>query len=379
MNPQSKIFTDKRSKNAIRIFTHYDFDLVSSAEKADLLWVRKESKQYAKSLQPFQLLNHFIHENILTNKGHITEALKHYEKNHIYSTDKSISMHDFFPETYCLNDTKEQHAFMQQQPQTEDPENTWIYKPGGNSRGRGIQILWQTRQLAANNFYPPGHYDDDANRVIQRYLKNPLLIHNRKFDIRVYWLLASIDPLLVLLYPQGKVRLTAMPYKNEDFDNPLVHMTNYYQQKMHPEFDSSLRYKWSYSELDQYLYEANITELGFCQNQLMPKIRQYIAHVVQAGKSRLLQDYPKQGDCFGVYGADFLVDENLQPFMTEIQKGPGLRMGDPVEQNIIPYMLHQAINIVLNIRKRRMTEKTLTTLHTTVGDYQWVINEAEKK
>ena len=47
----------------------------------------------------------------------------------------------------------------------------------------------------------------------------------------MYWLIASLNPLLVLMYPEGTVRLTTKKFKLSHLDDPLIHITNLYQQK----------------------------------------------------------------------------------------------------------------------------------------------------
>ena len=42
--------------------------------------------------------------------------------------------------------------------------------------------------------------------LIQKYIQNPFLIKNHKFDMRLYVLITSFDPLTVYLYGDGLVR-----------------------------------------------------------------------------------------------------------------------------------------------------------------------------
>eukprot|EP00959_Pyramimonas_sp_CCMP1952_P393504 8245228-Pyramimonas_sp.AAC.1 len=99
--------------------------------------------------------------------------------------------------------------------------NCWVLKPAGKSRGRGIRIynqasartkylLKQSNQRAqADAGFLIGwwvqldlimHYigeetPEDQFWVAQKYMENPLLVFNRKFDIRQWVLVTDWNPL----------------------------------------------------------------------------------------------------------------------------------------------------------------------------------------
>jgi hypothetical protein len=66
--------------------------------------------------------------------------------------------------------------------------NIWIVKPGENSnRGNGIRIcstIEEIRELSVNNSH---------TLIVQQYLDRPLLYQKRKFDIRCYIIISSIN------------------------------------------------------------------------------------------------------------------------------------------------------------------------------------------
>jgi hypothetical protein len=43
--------------------------------------------------------------------------------------------------------------------------------------------------------------------VAQRYITNPLLIDGLKFDLRIYVLVAGIDPLRLFMYKEGIIKI----------------------------------------------------------------------------------------------------------------------------------------------------------------------------
>ena len=52
--------------------------------------------------------------------------------------------------------------------------------------------------------------------IVQKYIKNPCLINNRKFDIRYFMLVACCKPFLVLTNP-GYLRISLEEYQTTGF------------------------------------------------------------------------------------------------------------------------------------------------------------------
>jgi tubulin polyglutamylase TTLL6/13 len=67
--------------------------------------------------------------------------------------------------------------------------------------------------------------------VVQQYLKNPCLINQYKFDLRIYVLVTSCDPLSVFIYKDGLARFATEKYKPVNNPNKkknnYMHLTNY--------------------------------------------------------------------------------------------------------------------------------------------------------
>ena len=69
----------------------------------------------------------------------------------------------------------------------------------------------------------------DVNQsIIQKYIANPLLINGFKFDMRLYVLLTSIDPLMIYIYRDGLSRFATEPYHTDSLGikNNCIHLTN---------------------------------------------------------------------------------------------------------------------------------------------------------
>jgi hypothetical protein len=112
--------------------------------------------------------------------------------------------------------------------------NVWICKPCYNSRGLGIYCFNQKSEII-HTFAKKA----PTPKVVQKYIERPLLLRGigagseelRKFDIRQWVLVTSIEPLKVYIYKDAYLRICGQHYDIEHFHDPLRHLSNYSLQK----------------------------------------------------------------------------------------------------------------------------------------------------
>ena len=90
----------------------------------------------------------------------------------------------------------------------EQSQNLWIVKPSAKSRGRGIQTFGDVGKLLDYVEVGDGR-GSGALWVVQKYIENPLLIANRKFDMRQWVLVTDWNPLTIYFYNENYVRFSA--------------------------------------------------------------------------------------------------------------------------------------------------------------------------
>lgn len=76
---------------------------------------------------------------------------------------------------------------------------TWIIKPPTSGRGQGVKVINQWWEI------PKWH-----SVIVQRYISRPRLINGSKFDLRVYVLLTSVNPLRCYIYKEGLARFASV-------------------------------------------------------------------------------------------------------------------------------------------------------------------------
>ena len=75
--------------------------------------------------------------------------------------------------------------------------------------------------------------------VVQQYIADPLLVDKKKFDLRLYVLISSVEPFIAYLNMEGMARFCTEDYETptqENLKNMFMHLTNYSLNKESPNF-----------------------------------------------------------------------------------------------------------------------------------------------
>ncbi len=126
-----------------------------------------------------------------------------------------------------------------------------ICKPDHMSQGKGIFLTHDIDSIPL-----------EEPTVVQEYLNTPYLIDGLKFDMRIYVLIMSSDPLKIFLHKEGLVRFATQPYQplnitadKEVMNNMFVHLTSYALNK------ENLSFKQATSVDDDQGHKRSITSL----------------------------------------------------------------------------------------------------------------------
>ena len=97
--------------------------------------------------------------------------------------------------TYIFPQDEEEFELDRKSQEALEDNTLWIFKPSASSCGKGIRILDRETPIPQNK----------KGFVISEYIANPHLIDGLKYDLRVYALVSSFDPLIVYVYEEGLV------------------------------------------------------------------------------------------------------------------------------------------------------------------------------
>lgn len=88
------------------------------------------------------------------------------------------------------------------------PKFTFICKPNSGKGGEGIFLVDNFKQIP-KNMWSESHSD----LLVQRYIKTPILIEKKKFDLRLYVLIKGFDPIQAYLCDEGLGRFCTEDYR----------------------------------------------------------------------------------------------------------------------------------------------------------------------
>ncbi|XP_048727634.2 probable tubulin polyglutamylase TTLL9 isoform X7 [Ostrea edulis] len=292
-------------------------------------------------LYEHQKILHFRNHYELTRKNLMVKNLKRLKKQTEREQGKAEGLSfEFFPTTYEL--PSEYHIFVEEFKK--NPGIIWIMKPAARAQGRGIFLF---RRLKDITDWKKGEYQplSDPNRdapetyVVQRYIENPYLIGGRKFDVRVYVLVVSYNPLKVWLYRSGFARFSNTRFSLDSIEDTYVHLTNVAIQKNAPDYDPDKGCKWSTQQLRKYLSAKHGVD---AVRKAYKGIDNIIIKSLQSVQKIIINDK----HCFEMYGYDILFDSDLKPWLIEINASPSLTASGKEDYELKFGLLNDLLNVL---------------------------------
>ena len=349
------------------------------------VWTVKQifNPDTGQRLGDFQLLNHFPNHYELTRKDLMAKNIKRYrremekENNPIADKDEHGNyLHlDIIPQTYNL--PGDYSIFVEEFKR--NPNTTWIMKPNGKSQGKGIFLvnkISQIKKWATSSKLPFQSIAMKEAYVISKYVDNPLLIGGKKFDMRLYVLVTSFRPLKAYMFRQGFCRFCNEKYTSDisEIDNMFIHLTNVAIQKHSDVYNDKHGGKWSMQSLRFYLESTR----GKAQSdKCFADINNIIIQSLKACQSVMINDR----HCFECYGYDILIDNNLKPWLLEVNASPSLTTTSEKDRVLKSQLLRDIFAIVVppDWMEDKNKHGANTCTERSVGFFDILIDESVKE
>jgi len=315
-------------------------------------WLDTVNTQQFKALKPGRIVNQFPGIEILTQK-HRLASLLNRARRLISEIDQfsesSQNLFDFLPESFVLplDYSKLQRWFTIQRTQI-NSSKVLIVKPVSSCEGRGIQLLSNLKSLKPS-----------TKALVQQYISSPLLLNNRKFDVRLYLLISSIRPLRLYLFRDGLIRLAREEYENIQIDDDQqseksdgvindknhIHLTNYALNKF-VKNENEQKIKLPLSDL-----QLHIESLGHKWNDVWQQIKsmliipvlfalphiQYETHLIFANR---------EPPCYQLLGVDVMITDNFKCHLIEVNRNPSMQCDNEIDENCKINLIQDTLNMI---------------------------------
>ncbi|CAF1538502.1 unnamed protein product [Rotaria magnacalcarata] len=230
--------------------------------------------------------------------------------------------------------------------------NIWILKPGAKSRGRGIVVydrLEDILKLCSSTLTKDGKF------VVQKYIERPLLIHNTKFDIRQWFLVTDWNPLTIWMFKDCYLRFCTEHFSLET-RNQNVHLCNYSIQKHYK--NNSNRHNnlpvenmWTNQEfIDKYLRPNHLTDRW--DKLIYPAMKDAIVCSMLVAQDTI----DARKNSFELFGADFMLGEDLKPWLIEINCSPTMARCTAVTTEMCDSVLEDTCKVMIDRKYNRTVD-----------------------
>lgn len=192
-------------------------------------------------------------------------------------------------------------------------------------RQQGLKITSEPQEIKNSTGYV----------VVQRYITNPLLIDNRKFDIRVFMLIVQKDNRQYYYrHSGGRCHYAGKDFTTTDL-NDARHIPSGYNEDtkfkdQHPE---------TLQELQEYMRGYGDLMFSRLDENLRKCARAF---------SRVLGKRFPNNVCAQLFGLDFVFTDNLHPFLIEINKGPEMSTSSEKEYSYKTQIVNDMIQLLDN-------------------------------
>lgn len=179
-----------------------------------------------------------------------------------------------------------------------------------------------------------------------------------KFDIRVYVLLTSLDPVIAYVYEDGLVRIATEKYSEHPSSarDPCVHVTNFAVNKklnaakfvFSDNVSENVGNKWRLRRLWTYFHEVGIGQYDL--ELIWSRIEDVVIKSLLCAHTQMRADYRKitehsNYNCYKLLGYDLMLDRDLNVHLVEINARPQL-LDDELDKTVNRPMVSEMLRII---------------------------------
>ena len=276
-----------------------NLELTKDPKEADIVWLNAniwdmlefngiKFKNEGKNV----FINQFPYESIITMKSHLSNLIQ-----------SNLGLNDILGLSYDMRTELAEIIGNFYYNEDKGYENTWILKPINMSRSMDMLITDNLKEII--------RAVETGPKICQKYICSPMLMNNKKFDLRFIIAVRNLLPLELYFYEKMFwIRSANKDYNKESlsFDDYEVHFTvmNYSKFGMQTIYDK---------DFIKYLKDKNI-EWEPIYQKLKEKVKKVF--LLACKDCPQMINYTSRA----IYGLDAMVDSELEPHIIEINYQP---------------------------------------------------------
>mmetsp|Transcript_8747 Transcript_8747/g.19400 ORF Transcript_8747/g.19400 Transcript_8747/m.19400 type:complete len:679 (+) Transcript_8747:71-2107(+) len=222
--------------------------------------------------------------------------------------------------------------------------NIWILKPSNSLRGHGIMVENDLDRILRHS------RGKSCSYVCQKYIENPLLIGGaRKHDIRQWVMVTALNPLTIYFFSECYVKLAAEDYSLDDFGDRFKHLTHTVIMKNHPNFnpdDEDWRCQWTQDRYRSLLSEKAGYDVW--NDKIRPAMQKIVVNSLLS-VAEVLSKSENHSCSFQLFGYDFMVDDEYNVWLLEVNDIPMLKASGPVTSRLCDPCLREALGMIFDV------------------------------
>jgi len=238
---------------------------------------------------------------------------------------------DYFPKTFVIPEEFQEY----QEFHNNHHKAVFLAKSSQGSQGKGIKFIFSPKDLKEDIAI------DTRGCCVQQYVSNPLILDNKKSDLRMYVLISSLKPYTAFVNKEGLARFCTSDYAEPsklNVKDEKAHLTNYSLNKYSKEytFSSEIESDTSGSKRTLRSY-FNVLPSNLRESEILEEIDKLLKHTLLA-MYPVLADESKEHhyqNFFHVIGFDILLDEDGNPHLLEINANPSMDITFKYDQTIL--------------------------------------------
>jgi hypothetical protein len=316
---------------------------------AILVWCDTVKIEYFHQMHPWQVINRLPWAKVMCRKAPFVRLIHRIASFY-------PDLYSFLPKSYILPADRDEFDRA-----VKRHDRVHIYKPDRGSLGRGIELIEKEDE-----------WEPQARLAVAQEYIDSYTIDNRKFDLRLYALIASMEPLRIYVYRRGLARFctdsagastkyaritnTAVNSKNPEakVDEMTQTLTDIFPKLKEQQVD--IEKLWD--NIDSAIVLTIISAYGF----------------LAKAAARECPDvgYPR---CFQIIGCDVLLDRHLKPYVLEINYRPSLKCNNDKSHDLKLSMLQDAIKLGCPYQPLQELIRTSEEIPTDLREFRQFLQE----